>query len=45
MFRVASLLVLFVIGSLPAGAATGDWVEGSKARVRLLVSGVDAGGR
>jgi len=45
MFRVASLLVLLVIGSLPAGAATGDWVEGSKARVRLLVSGVDARGQ
>jgi DsbC/DsbD-like thiol-disulfide interchange protein len=45
MFRVCSLLALLLIGTLPAAAATGDWVEGGKARIRLVVAGVDANGR
>jgi DsbC/DsbD-like thiol-disulfide interchange protein len=45
MFRVPILIILLFIGLHPATAATGDWVDGSKARVRLLIAGVDASGR
>jgi DsbC/DsbD-like thiol-disulfide interchange protein len=41
----ASALVLLVTATMPAGAATGDWVGEGNARVRLLAAGVNADGR
>jgi DsbC/DsbD-like thiol-disulfide interchange protein len=39
---VSAALILAL--TLPAGAATGDWAEGQKTRIRLIASGADADG-